>query len=130
MTGWGMAYRGFSRRRGRGPDAGPRESTMTLDSRFAPGEIEPRLYEGWENAGSFACDPNSNAAPFTIMIPPPNVRGSLHSGHAVTMSIQDTLGRWRRMQGRDALWQPGPDHAGIATQMMVERLLADEGKDR
>ena len=103
---------------------------MALNSRFAPAEIEARLYEGWENAGSFACDPNSNATPFTIMIPPPNVTGSLHMGHALTFTIQDTLIRWRRMQGRDALWQPGTDHAGIATQMVVERLLAEEGKDR
>jgi valyl-tRNA synthetase len=103
---------------------------MTLDSRFTPGDIEPRLYDGWERAGSFACDPESSAAPFTIMIPPPNVTGSLHMGHALTFTIQDTLVRWRRMQGRDALWQPGTDHAGIATQMVVERLLATEGKDR
>ena len=103
---------------------------MTLDSRFAPAETEPRLYDGWEKAGSFACDPDSNATPFTIMIPPPNVTGSLHMGHALTFTIQDTLVRWRRMQGRDALWQPGTDHAGIATQMVVERLLAAEGKDR
>jgi valyl-tRNA synthetase len=103
---------------------------MTLDSRFAPAEVEPRLYEGWENAGSFACDPDSNAQPFTIMIPPPNVTGSLHMGHALTFTIQDALIRFRRMQGRDALWQPGTDHAGIATQMVVERLLATEGKDR
>ena len=103
---------------------------MTLDSRFAPGEIEPRLYAGWEDAGSFACDPDSAAQPFTVMIPPPNVTGSLHMGHALTFTVQDTLVRWRRMQGRDALWQPGTDHAGIATQMVVERLLAVEGKDR
>ena len=103
---------------------------MTLDSRFAPGDIEPRLYAGWESAGGFAAQPDSNAAPFTIMIPPPNVTGSLHMGHALTFTVQDTLIRWRRMQGRDALWQPGTDHAGIATQMVVERLLAGEGKDR
>ena len=103
---------------------------MALNSRFAPAEIEARLYEGWENTGSFACDPDSNATPFTIMIPPPNVTGSLHMGHALTFTIQDTLIRWRRMQGRDTLWQPGTDHAGIATQMVVERLLAEEGKDR
>ena len=60
------------------------------------------------------------------MIPPPNVTGSLHMGHALTFTVQDTLIRWRRMQGRDVLWQPGTDHAGIATQMVVERLLADE----
>ena len=64
------------------------------------------------------------------MIPPPNVTGSLHMGHALTFTLQDILIRWRRMQGRDALWQPGTDHAGIATQMVVERLLAAEGKDR
>jgi valyl-tRNA synthetase len=103
---------------------------MTLDSRFAPADVEPRLYAGWEADGSFACDPTSNAQPYTIMIPPPNVTGSLHMGHALTFTIQDTLVRWRRMQGRDALWQPGTDHAGIATQMVVERLLASEGKDR
>ncbi|WP_428491393.1 valine--tRNA ligase [Rhodopila sp.] len=103
---------------------------MTLDSRFAPGDTEPRLYAGWENAGSFACHPDSNAPPFTIMIPPPNVTGSLHMGHALTFTVQDVLVRWRRMQGRDALWQPGSDHAGIATQMVVERLLDAEGKDR
>ena len=71
--------------------------------------------------------PNSNATPFTIMIPPPNVTGSLHMGHALTFTVQDTLIRWRRMQGRDVLWQPGTDHAGIATQMVVERLLAEQG---
>src|SRR3984893_3181058 len=98
-----------------------------LDKTYTPSEIEPRLYEGWERAGAFAADPNSNATPYTIMIPPPNVTGSLHMGHALTFTVQDTLIRWRRMQGRDALWQPGTDHAGIATQMVVERLLADQG---
>jgi valyl-tRNA synthetase len=101
-----------------------------LDKTYNPSEIEPRLYDGWEQAGAFACDPNSNATPYTIMIPPPNVTGSLHMGHAVTFAVQDTLIRWRRMQGRDVLWQPGTDHAGIATQMVVERLLADQGTDR
>ena len=66
------------------------------------------LYEGWEQAGAFACDPDSNAQPFTIMIPPPNVTGSLHMGHALTFTVQDTLIRWRRMQGRDVLWSPVP----------------------
>jgi valyl-tRNA synthetase len=98
-----------------------------LDKTLTPGSFETRLYEGWESSGAFACDPASGAAPFTIMIPPPNVTGSLHMGHALTFTIQDTLVRWRRMQGRDALWQPGTDHAGIATQMVVERLLAAEG---
>ncbi|MBX9701527.1 MAG: valine--tRNA ligase, partial [Acetobacteraceae bacterium] len=101
-----------------------------LDKTLTPGAFEARLYEGWEGRGAFAADPASNAAPYTIMIPPPNVTGSLHMGHALTFTIQDTLIRWRRMQGRDALWQPGTDHAGIATQMVVERLLAGEGQDR
>ncbi len=101
-----------------------------LEKSYSPSEIEPRLYEGWERAGAFAADPNSNAVPFTIMIPPPNVTGSLHMGHALTFTVQDVLIRWRRMQGRDALWQPGSDHAGIATQMVVERLLAETGVDR
>jgi len=98
-----------------------------LEKTYAPSEIEPRLYDGWEKSGAFACDPGSSAQPFTIMIPPPNVTGSLHMGHALTFTVQDTLIRWRRMQGRDALWQPGTDHAGIATQMVVERLLAEAG---
>ena len=98
-----------------------------LEKTYVPSEIEPRLYDGWEKSGAFACDPASSALPFTIMIPPPNVTGSLHMGHALTFTVQDTLIRWRRMQGRDVLWQPGTDHAGIATQMVVERLLAEQG---
>jgi valyl-tRNA synthetase len=101
-----------------------------LNKSFAAAESETQIYEGWEAGGAFAADPGSNAAPFTIMIPPPNVTGSLHMGHALTFTVQDTLVRWRRMQGRDALWQPGTDHAGIATQMVVERLLAAEGITR
>ena len=101
-----------------------------LDKSFSPAEAEVRLYRIWEESGAFAADPASAAEPFTIMIPPPNVTGSLHIGHALTMTVQDTLIRFRRMQGRDALWQPGTDHAGIATQMVVERLLAGEGTTR
>ncbi len=101
-----------------------------LDKAFNPAAVEPRVYEGWERAGAFAARPDSAGQPFTIMIPPPNVTGSLHMGHALTFTIQDALIRWRRMQGRDALWQPGTDHAGIATQMVVERLLAEQGSSR
>ena len=101
-----------------------------LSKTFQPSEAEARIYAAWENSGAFACDPASAAKPFTIMIPPPNVTGSLHVGHALTFTIQDTLVRWRRMQGRDVLWQPGTDHAGIATQMVVERLLDAEGTTR
>ena len=98
-----------------------------LDKSFAPAAIEQRLYQGWEGSGAFSANPASSAKPFTIMIPPPNVTGSLHIGHALDNTLQDVLIRWRRMQGRDALWQPGTDHAGIATQMVVERLLAKQG---
>jgi len=101
-----------------------------LEKSFSPSARERALYEGWESAGAFAAHPGSKADPFTIMIPPPNVTGSLHMGHALTFTVQDTLIRWRRMQGRDALWQPGTDHAGIATQMVVERLLAEEQNSR
>ncbi len=98
-----------------------------LDKTYNPAEIESRIYEGWENGGAFTCNPDSPAQPFTVMIPPPNVTGSLHMGHALTFTVQDALVRFRRMQGRDVLWQPGTDHAGIATQMVVERLLAQSG---
>jgi valyl-tRNA synthetase len=94
---------------------------------FSPAEIEARRYAAWERAGVFAADPNSAKAPYTIMMPPPNVTGLLHMGHALTFTIQDALIRFKRMQGRDALWQPGTDHAGIATQMVVERRLAERG---
>ena len=98
-----------------------------LSKSFDHAAVEPALYAGWESEGAFNARPDGAGAPFTIMIPPPNVTGSLHMGHALTMTLQDVLVRWRRMQGRDALWQPGTDHAGIATQMVVERLLASEG---
>ncbi len=101
-----------------------------LDKTFDPANAEARLYALWEAGGAFAAAPGSNAAPYTIMVPPPNVTGSLHVGHALNFTVQDILVRWRRMQGRDALWQPGTDHAGIATQMVVERLLAAEGVER
>jgi len=101
-----------------------------LSKSFSPADTEVAMYAGWERSGAFAAQPGRDASPFTIMIPPPNVTGSLHIGHALTLTLQDTLIRWRRMQGRDALWQPGTDHAGIATQMVVERLLGAEGTTR
>jgi valyl-tRNA synthetase len=101
-----------------------------LDKNFEPSSAEARLYAGWEEAGAFAAHPERNTAPYSIMIPPPNVTGSLHVGHALTMTLQDIFIRFRRMQGRDTLWQPGTDHAGIATQMVVERLLDKEGVSR
>ena len=107
-----------------------------LDKHFRPEEVERKQYAEWEDSGAFACgqapNPNSesNAAPYTIVIPPPNVTGSLHMGHALNNTLQDILIRYQRMKGRDALWQPGTDHAGIATQMVVERQLAEQGKTR
>ena len=100
---------------------------MSLDTKFNPTEIESRLYEAWETGGYFKPGRKPKAKPFTVVIPPPNVTGSLHMGHALNNTIQDILCRFERMRGRDVLWQPGTDHAGIATQMVVERLLAKEG---
>jgi valyl-tRNA synthetase len=108
----------------------PEFALTTLEKTFEPASAEARLYSGWENSGAFAAQPESKAEPYTIMIPPPNVTGSLHVGHALTMTLQDIFVRFRRMQGRDVLWQPGTDHAGIATQMVVERLLDKEGVSR
>ncbi|MDA0305340.1 MAG: valine--tRNA ligase [Proteobacteria bacterium] len=101
-----------------------------LEKTYRPAEVEKKHYEAWETEGAFACGQNPDAAPFTIVIPPPNVTGSLHMGHALNSTLQDILIRFARMQGKDALWQPGMDHAGIATQMVVERQLADEAKTR
>ncbi len=101
-----------------------------LDKTFRPAEVEAAIYARWEQSGAFACAPDSAARPFTIMMPPPNVTGSLHMGHALNMTLQDVLTRYHRRRGRDALWQPGTDHAGIATQMVVERRLAGEGTTR
>ena len=101
-----------------------------LEKTFDASEVEARQYESWERSGAFAADPSSGERPYTIMMPPPNVTGSLHMGHALTFSIQDILIRLQRMKGQDALWQPGMDHAGIATQMVVERQLAEEGLSR
>lgn len=101
-----------------------------LNKTFEPAETEKRLYTLWESQRAFSAQPASTKKPFTIMIPPPNVTGTLHMGHALTMTLQDTLVRWKRMQGFDTLWQPGTDHAGIATQMVVERALAAENTTR
>jgi len=101
-----------------------------LEKTFDPQAIEEKLYKRWEKSGAFACNPDGDAVPYTIMMPPPNVTGSLHMGHALTMGLQDVLTRYARMNGRDTLWQPGTDHAGIATQMVVERMLDEEGTSR
>ncbi|MCR9256102.1 MAG: valine--tRNA ligase [Alphaproteobacteria bacterium] len=101
-----------------------------IDKTFNPKDVENRLYEAWETQTAFAAHVDGTGAPYTIMMPPPNVTGSLHMGHGLNMTLQDVLTRFQRMRGRDALWQPGSDHAGIATQMVVERNLAAENVDR
>jgi valyl-tRNA synthetase len=100
-----------------------------MEKHFDPNTIESKWYQIWENKGYFKPQ-NNDAAPYSIMIPPPNVTGSLHMGHAFQDTIMDTLIRYHRMQGNDTLWQPGTDHAGIATQMVVERQLAAKGLSR
>ena len=101
-----------------------------LEKTYRPETVETRLYEAWEQSGAFAADPAGARRPYTIMMPPPNVTGSLHMGHALTFTLQDILIRFERMRGRDALWQPGTDHAGIATEIVVTNQLAEEGKTR
>src|SRR5688572_19606262 len=97
-----------------------------LEKTFNFAEAEARHYPEWEKSGTFAAQPDSNRERFTVMMPPPNVTGSLHMGHALNTTLQDILTRYNRMKGKDALWMPGTDHAGIATQMVVERQLDSE----
>ncbi len=99
-----------------------------MDKSYQPQDIEQRIYKRWEEQGYFA--PQGDGTPYCIVIPPPNVTGTLHMGHAFQDTIMDTLTRFHRMKGHRTLWQPGMDHAGIATQMVVERLLATEGKSK
>ena len=106
-----------------------------LDKTYKPADLEERLYAAWETSGAFECGQpdrvKAGAEPYCIVIPPPNVTGSLHMGHALNNTLQDILIRFERMRGRDVLWQPGTDHAGIATQMVVERqLLENQEPDR
>ncbi|HNU93003.1 MAG TPA: valine--tRNA ligase, partial [Spirochaetota bacterium] len=103
---------------------------MELPSSYNPKETEDRWYRLWEEEGHFHAREDDGLAPYSIVIPPPNVTGSLHMGHALNNTLQDILSRWQRMMGKSVLWMPGMDHAGIATQNVVERLLRDEGKDK
>ncbi|NQY41314.1 MAG: valine--tRNA ligase [Henriciella sp.] len=98
-----------------------------IDQRFDPKAHEQRIYKRWEDAGCFRPSMDTSAEPYAIMIPPPNVTGSLHMGHALNNTVQDILCRFERMRGKNVRWQPGMDHAGIATQMVVERQLAASG---
>ena len=101
-----------------------------LEKNYGPGVVEEKHYKAWEETGLFACGNAPNADPYTIVIPPPNVTGSLHMGHALNNTLQDILIRYKRKKGFDALWQPGTDHAGIATQMVVERQMEKENLSR
>src|SRR6187397_2429831 len=97
-----------------------------IEQRFDPASAEPRIYAEWEKSGAFK--PTGNGEPYSIVIPPPNVTGVLHMGHALNNTLQDIVIRHRRMQGYEALWLPGTDHAGIATQAVVEKKIYTETK--
>ena len=101
-----------------------------LPTKYNPKEVEDKWYRFWEEGNFFHCEPDPDKKPFTIVIPPPNVTGVLHMGHALNNILQDIIIRWRRMQGFNTLWMPGTDHAGIATQNVVERELAKKGSNR
>ena len=103
---------------------------IQLDKQYEPGEVEERWGRFWEEKNFFHADETQEAPPFSIVIPPPNITGRLHIGHAFNNTLQDILTRWKRMQGCNALWQPGTDHAGIATQNVVEKQLHAEGTNR
>ena len=101
-----------------------------LPKAYEPASVEAGLYTDWEAAGLFHAEADDAGEPFSIVIPPPNVTGSLHVGHALDNTIQDVIIRRERMRGKNAVWIPGTDHAGIATQMVVEKQLAAEGLTR
>jgi valyl-tRNA synthetase len=103
---------------------------VSLDRPYDPREVESRWYDFWYDRGLFSPEPDPKGKPFTIFIPPPNITGSLTMGHVLVQTLQDVVIRWKRMQGFVTLWLPGTDHAGIATQNVVERSLAEEGIDR
>lgn len=106
-----------------------RQKIPMLD-RFQPSAFEGPRYALWERSGGFAADPDAGKSPYTIMMPPPNVTGILHIGHALNFTLQDVLVRYQRMRGHDVLWQPGTDHAGIATEIVVSNQLAEEGRTK
>ncbi|QMU79757.1 valine--tRNA ligase [Streptacidiphilus sp. PB12-B1b] len=109
---------------------GDHSALETLPTQYAPAEVEGQLYERWVAAGYFTADEKSDKPPYTIVIPPPNVTGALHLGHAFQHTLMDALTRRKRMQGYEVLWLPGMDHAGIATQNRVEQQLAESGLSR
>ena len=101
-----------------------------ISKAYNPREVEDNIYKFWEEKGLFSAKADSKKKPYSIVIPPPNITGILHMGHALNNTIQDILIRWKRMQGYESLWMPGTDHAGIATQNVVERELAEKGMGR
>ena len=105
-------------------------SENTLPKGYEPWEVEERWAKHWEEAKTFTPDPSTPGEPYSIVIPPPNVTGALHMGHALNLTLQDILCRFHRQLGKNVLWVPGTDHAGIATQNVVERALKAEGKTR
>ena len=123
----GLARAGNARRMTKTPPSETRSPAM-LDKTFDPAGIEAKWYAHWEANGLFRPE-RPNATPFTIVNPPPNVTGSLHIGHALDNTLQDVVIRYERLRGKDALWVVGTDHAGIATQMVVERQTGSRGRD-
>ncbi|MCC8165719.1 MAG: valine--tRNA ligase [Planctomycetes bacterium] len=111
-------------------DSQPKNVADRLPKHYVPADVEPKLMQRWLETGAFHSEPNPEKKPFTIVIPPPNVTGILHMGHALNNTLQDILIRHAGMKGMETLWMPGTDHAGIATQNVVERALADEGLHR
>ena len=104
--------------------------TKEMPKHFDPASSEEKWYAFWMEKGYFHSDESSDRPPYSIVIPPPNVTGSLHMGHALNNTLQDVLVRYQRMDGCEALWMPGTDHAGIATQNVVEKELDSQGTDR
>ncbi|MGX9671332.1 valine--tRNA ligase [Mycobacterium sp. HM-7] len=112
------------------PDPATVNAADALPKTWDPSAVEADMYQGWVDAGYFTADPTSDKPPYSIVLPPPNVTGSLHMGHALDHTLMDALTRRKRMQGYEVLWLPGMDHAGIATQTLVEKQLAAEGKTK
>ena len=105
-------------------------NSTILNKGYEPKEIEKKWIDIWEKENTYKADPNLDAPSFSIVIPPPNVTGSLHMGHALNITLQDIMCRYKRQKGYNVLWVPGTDHAGIATQNVVERAIAREGLTR
>ncbi len=112
------------------PQSAEHSGAQSLPKSWDPAAVETELYQGWVDAGYFTADPSSAKPPYSIVLPPPNVTGSLHMGHALDHTLMDALTRRKRMQGYEVLWLPGMDHAGIATQSVVEKQLAVDGKSK